>query len=80
MNTPLIETTFEECRKIWEPFGEYFIDLKNDYPEEQYPEIHIETEIRSYEEQYFDDADHLNVDGARVYTKWFYETCLEAAP
>ena len=80
MNTPLIETTFEECRKIWEPFGAYFADLKNDYPEDVYPDIHIETEITSYEEKYFDDADHLNEDGARVYTKWFYETCLEAAP
>ncbi|MBR5931608.1 MAG: hypothetical protein IKZ95_06220 [Lachnospiraceae bacterium] len=79
MNTPLIETTFEECRKIWEPFMGYFKDLKNDYPEDVYPGIHIETTIESYDEKYFDDADHLNEEGARVYTKWFYETYLEAA-
>ena len=79
LNTPLIETTYEECRKIWEPFSEYFINLKKDYPEEQFPDIHIETAIGSYEERYFDDADHLNEDGARVYTKWFYENYLEAA-
>ena len=26
------------------------------------------------DEKYFDDADHLNEDGARVYTSWLVET------
>ena len=77
-NTPLIATTFEESKKISEPFSAYFETLKADYPSEKYPKIHIETDFASYDEKYFDDADHLNEDGARVYTKWFYETFLAA--
>ncbi len=71
VNTPLIEESFEEAEKIWRPFGEYFETLKKDYPETEYPLVHIETEFQSYEGQYFDDADHLNPKGAAVYTKWF---------
>ena len=74
LNTPLIETTFEESKKISEPFSAYFEKLKADYPQEQYPKVHIETTFESYEEKYFDDADHLNEDGARVYTQYLFET------
>lgn len=79
VNTPLIETSFQEAEKITVPFSAYFEQLKEDYPETEYPKIHIETTFSSYDEKYFDDADHLNESGARVYTKWFYETNLEGA-
>ena len=74
LNMPLIETTFEESRKIVEPFSDYFTQLQADYPQETFPNVHIETSFASYGEEYFDDADHLNEDGARAYTQWLFET------
>ena len=76
LNAPLIAETYEESKKISEPFSAYFEELKKDYPESEYPNVHIETEFFSYEDQYFDDADHLNPDGAKVYTGWFCDTYL----
>lgn len=74
LNMPLIGTTFEESKKISEPFSAYFDTLRKDYPSSQFPNVHIETSFASYDEQYFDDADHLNENGARVYTRWLFET------
>ncbi len=74
LNMPLIETTFEESKKISEPFSAYFEMLQNDYPSAKFPNVHIETSFVAYDEKYFDDADHLNEDGARVYTRWLFET------
>ena len=71
---PLIETTFEDSKRISEPFSTYFETLQKDYPAAKYPKVHIETSFAPYEEQYFDDADHLNEDGARVYTQWLVMT------
>ena len=77
VNTPLIAETFEDAKKISEPFSRYFQELKADYPEADYPDVHIETEFESYEDQYFDDADHLNLKGAKVYTNTFKKQYLE---
>lgn len=74
LNMPLIATTFEESKKISEPFSAYFETLQKDYPAAQFPKVHIETSFAPYDEKYFDDADHLNEDGARVYTSWLVET------
>lgn len=74
LNMPLIETTFEESKKISVPFSAYFEKLQKDYPNAQYPNVHIETTFVPYGEQYFDDADHLNEEGAKVYTRWLVET------
>lgn len=76
LNTPLISTTFEDAKKISDPFSKYFKELKADYPESEYPDVHIDTEFFSYDEQYFDDADHLNPKGAKKYTAWFCDTYL----
>lgn len=76
-NMPLISTTYEECEKIRRPFSEYYQKLKTDYPEKNYPDVHIETEFPNYGEQYFDDADHLNRKGAEKYTEWFIKNYLK---
>lgn len=76
VNTPLIADTFDEAEKIWKPFGSYFEELKADYPKEQYPLVHIDTEFQSYDNKYFDDADHLNPEGAEKFSRWFLETAL----
>ena len=74
LNMPLIATTFEESKKISEPFSAYFETLQKDYPAAQFPKVHIETSFAPYDEKFFDDADHLNEDGARVYTSWLVQT------
>ncbi|MCQ2512730.1 MAG: hypothetical protein MJ092_05005 [Lachnospiraceae bacterium] len=74
LNMPLIATTYEECENIWRPFSEYFIQLKKDYA--GFDNVHIDTEFASYDEKYFDDADHLNEDGAIVYTDSLKEMIL----
>ena len=71
VNAPLISDTYKETERIWRPFSEYFKLLRADYPEEEYPLVHIETEFASYDTEYFDDADHLNPAGAEKYTAWF---------
>ncbi|MBR2696644.1 MAG: hypothetical protein IKE48_03990 [Parasporobacterium sp.] len=76
VNTPLISDTYEEAKKISEPFSRYFQELKADYPETEYPAVHIETEFESYDTKYFDDADHLNPEGAKVYTESFKDRYL----
>ena len=55
-------------------FSAYFETLQKDYPAAQFPKVHIETSFAPYDEKYFDDADHLNEDGARVYTSWLVQT------
>lgn len=76
VNTPLIAETFEEAKKISDPFSAYFEELKYDYPESEFPGVHIDTDFQSYENQYFDDADHLNPLGAKKFTAWFCDTYL----
>ena len=71
VNTPLISETYEEAEKIRVPFSAYLQGLKDDYPEQTYPLVHIETEFASYDTDCFDDADHLNPYGAQKYTEWF---------
>ena len=60
-----------EAEKIRVPFSAYLQGLKDDYPEQTYPLVHIETEFASYDTDCFDDADHLNPYGAQKYTEWF---------
>ncbi len=74
LNMPLIATTYEDCKKIWQPFSEYFVQLKQDYA--GFDNVHIETDFASYDEKYFDDADHLNEAGAIVYTDSIKEMIL----
>jgi len=69
VNAPLIASTYEESRGIWEQFSRYLETIKKDYPEAEYPTVHFETSFEPYDDGYFDDADHLNPDGAEVYTK-----------
>lgn len=71
VNTPLIADTFDETLDIREAFSGYLKQLKEDYPESEYPLVHIETELESYNGRYFDDADHLNPEGAARYTAEF---------
>lgn len=71
VNTPLIADTFEETEDIRDAFSAYLQQLKEDYPESRYPLVHIETELESYDGRYFDDADHLNPEGAARYTAQF---------
>lgn len=73
VNAPLIATTFEESQKIAVPFSEYLESIKIDYPEDEFPKVHIETLFEDYDEKYFDDADHLNPAGAEVFTKELVE-------
>ncbi len=75
LNMPLIETTYNESKKIWEPFSEYFTELKKDYSD--FENVHIETGFDKYDEKYFDDADHLNSEGAKVYTLNLKEKILK---
>ncbi len=77
LNMPLIATTYNESKKIWEPFGKYFERLKNDYS--GFENVHIDTTFDKYDEKYFDDADHLNEEGAKVYTKSLKERLKEDA-
>lgn len=76
VNSPLIADSYEEAGKIREPFSAYFETLRKDYPESKYPKVHIETGFGSYDRQYFDDADHLNREGAAIYTENFIKTYL----
>ena len=71
VNTPLIADTYPETEKIRKPFGAYFEKLKADYPETEFPNVHIETGFESYDGRYFDDADHVNPEGAEKYTREF---------
>ena len=71
VNTPLIADTFEETKDVRDSFCAYLQKLKEDYPETGFPLVHIETELESYDGRYFDDADHLNPDGAERYTAEF---------
>ena len=71
VNTPLIADTFAETKAVREDFSAYLAQLKESYPEDAFPLIHIETELESYDSRYFDDADHLNPDGAARYTAEF---------
>lgn len=66
INAPLIATTYDDCKKIWKPFSEYFIQLKKDYAGNK--NVHIDTDFPKYDKKYFDDADHLNEEGAKVFT------------
>lgn len=75
LNMPLIDSTYDECEKIWKPLGEYFKKLEKDYSD--YPNVHIETSFDRYDEKYFDDADHLNKDGAEVYSLNLKEKLLK---
>ena len=75
LNMPLIATTYDESAKIWKPFSKYFENLKKDYSE--FDNVHIDTDFDKYDEKYFDDADHLNSEGAKVYTLNLKEKILK---
>lgn len=77
VNTPLIASSFEEAEKIRRPFSEYFQELRKDYPASEYPLVHIETDFARYDDVFFDDADHLNLRGAKKYTADFVHAWLE---